>query len=77
MVNGSEALVEGASDAGDSEDSALAEAARADGSGDVSDGPKERHECVVCGITTTSAAHLEVTVSSTVSLPQLPDSMSS
>ena len=22
--------------------------------------PRERHECVVCGITTTSAAHLEV-----------------
>ena len=22
--------------------------------------PRERHECVICGITTTSAAHLEV-----------------
>ena len=24
--------------------------------------PRERHECVICGITTTSAAHLEVIV---------------
>ncbi len=49
--------VEDVSDAGDSEDTELA---MADGSIDSGAGPKERHECIVCGITTTSAAHLEV-----------------
>ncbi len=49
--------IEEASDAGDSEDTELA---MADGSIDSGTGPKERHECSVCGITTTSAAHLEV-----------------
>lgn len=49
--------VEEASDAGDSEDTELA---MAEGSIHSGAGPKERHECIVCGITTTSAAHLEV-----------------
>ncbi len=67
---GTEALRPECSDTSDSEGFAAAEAAHGDGSGDISDGPKERHECVVCGITTTSAAHLEVSLLLFLPLPQ-------
>ena len=43
-----------------SADSALEGVLGVDEGDEGGSGPRERHQCVVCGITTTSAAHLEV-----------------
>ena len=40
--------------------------------GEDGGGLRERHECVVCGITTTSAAHLEVCLAHRMSIEPVP-----